>query len=71
MHASRDLSQMITFQEPSASGFLENAWAIPHFKLYILIANEAGSTRDGTTNFHNQHACADKNPCGTLHSRQQ
>jgi len=44
---------------------------IPFFVSSVRFTDEVTYSRDGITNFHNQHQRAGENPCGTIHDRHQ
>ncbi|KAJ4432635.1 hypothetical protein ANN_21258 [Periplaneta americana] len=51
--------------------FLQQCGVNPNFPALILFTDEAQFTRDGITNFHNQHVWAYENPRATVPSHHQ
>ncbi|KAJ4445414.1 hypothetical protein ANN_07219 [Periplaneta americana] len=51
--------------------FLQQCGVNPNFPALVLFADEAQFTRDGITNFHNQHVWAYEKPRATVPSRHQ
>ncbi|KAJ4437091.1 hypothetical protein ANN_17226, partial [Periplaneta americana] len=51
--------------------FLQQCGVNPNFPALVLFTDEAQFTRDGITNFHNQHLWAYENPRATVPSHQQ
>ncbi|KAJ4439683.1 hypothetical protein ANN_07811 [Periplaneta americana] len=51
--------------------FLEQCGVNPNFPALVLFTDEAQFTRDGITNFHNQHVWAYENPRATVPSHHQ
>ncbi|KAJ4447565.1 hypothetical protein ANN_09572, partial [Periplaneta americana] len=51
--------------------FLQQCGVNPNFPALVLFTDEAQFTRDGITNFHNQHVWAYKNPRATVPSHHQ
>ncbi|KAJ4429896.1 hypothetical protein ANN_22100 [Periplaneta americana] len=51
--------------------FLQQCGANPNFPALVLFTDEAQFTRDGITNFHNQHVWSYENPRATLPSHHQ
>ncbi|KAJ4438679.1 hypothetical protein ANN_14626 [Periplaneta americana] len=51
--------------------FLQQCGVNPNFPALVLFTDEAQFTRDGITNFHNQHVWAYENPRATLLSHHQ
>ncbi|KAJ4438173.1 hypothetical protein ANN_14112 [Periplaneta americana] len=51
--------------------FLQQCGVNPNFPALVLFTDEAQFTRDGITNFHNQHVWAYENPRATLPSHHQ
>ncbi|KAJ4449582.1 hypothetical protein ANN_00985 [Periplaneta americana] len=51
--------------------FLQLCGVNPNFPALVLFTDEAQFTRDGITNFHNQHVWAYKNPRATIPSHHQ
>ncbi|KAJ4426443.1 hypothetical protein ANN_27257 [Periplaneta americana] len=51
--------------------FLQQCGVNPNFPALVLLTDEAQFTRDGITNFHNQHVWAYENPPATVPSHHQ
>ncbi|KAJ4450352.1 hypothetical protein ANN_01773 [Periplaneta americana] len=51
--------------------FLQQCGVNPNFPALVLFTDEAQFTREGITNFHNQHVWAYENPCTTVPSHHQ
>ncbi|KAJ4434760.1 hypothetical protein ANN_23329 [Periplaneta americana] len=51
--------------------FLQQCGVNPNFPALVLFTDEAQFTRDGITNFHNQHVWAHENPRATVPSHHQ
>ncbi|KAJ4433205.1 hypothetical protein ANN_15462 [Periplaneta americana] len=51
--------------------FLQQCGVNPNFPTLVLFTDEAQYTRDGITNFHNQHVWAYENPRATVPSHHQ
>ncbi|KAJ4435156.1 hypothetical protein ANN_23732 [Periplaneta americana] len=51
--------------------FLQQCGVNPNFPALVLFTDEAQCTRDGITNFHNQHVWAYENPRATVPSHHQ